>query len=189
MSFWIGLPSCRAIPPCCSHCGRCYWFSWSRCGWLLKLKSSSLPLSLSPLPLLLSHNEALWHESFTQAVIDRQSLTALIDDNHNVPEWVKEKFCNPLHFVGKSQGFLLPWPSNHFWSCYICSWNTSILITQWYFCSKKMWTCHLVGGLEHEFYDFPFSCEVHHPNCHRIGWWENLQENPSNLMVKTMVSG
>ena len=22
----------------------------------------------------------------------------------------------------------------------------------------------LVGGLEHEFYDFPFSWEVHHPN-------------------------
>ena len=53
------------------------------------------------------------------------------------------------------------------------------------FLLQKMWTCHLVGGLEHEFYDFPFSCEVHHPNCHRIGWWEHLQENPSNLMVKT----
>ena len=24
---------------------------------------------------------------------------------------------------------------------------------------------------------------------HRIGWWENLQESPMNLMVKTMVSG
>ena len=24
---------------------------------------------------------------------------------------------------------------------------------------------------------------------HRIGWWENLQENPTNLMVKTLVSG
>ena len=23
---------------------------------------------------------------------------------------------------------------------------------------------------------------------HRIGWWENLQESPTNLMVKTMVS-
>ena len=24
---------------------------------------------------------------------------------------------------------------------------------------------------------------------HRIGWWENLQENPKKLMVKTVVSG
>ena len=24
--------------------------------------------------------------------------------------------------------------------------------------------------------------------CHRIGWWENLQEPPINLMVKTMAS-
>ena len=27
-----------------------------------------------------------------------------------------------------------------------------------------------------------------HPHIHRIRWWENLQESPSNLMVKTMVS-
>ena len=28
-----------------------------------------------------------------------------------------------------------------------------------------------------------------HPAIHKIGWWEILQENPINLMVKTMVSG
>ena len=162
-----------------------YWFrGLVVVAWLLK--SSPSPLSLSPvITIVIESQRGIVTREFHSGSFWSSKLSS-------IDRWqsqCKERVCNPVHFVGKNRGFLLPWPSNHFWSCYICSWNTSILITQWFVCSKKMWTCHLVGGLEHDFYDFPFSCEVHHPNCHRIGWWENLQENPSNLMVKTMVSG
>ena len=33
---------------------------------------------------------------------------------------------------------------------------------------SPMMNPYLVGGLEHEFYDFPFSWEFHHPNCYSL---------------------
>ena len=63
--------------------------------------------------------------------------------------WVNIISCNIYqHFV--------------FWTC--------VIITPFEFgndvcdIAKKNTHVYLVGGLEHEFYDFPFSWECHHPN-------------------------
>ena len=48
------------------------------------------------------------------------------------------------------------------------------LWTQWY---------HLVGGLEHEFYDFPFSCECHHPDWRTPSFFRGVGWNHQPVTV------
>ena len=46
----------------------------------------------------------------------------------------------------------------------------------------------LLGALEHEFYDFPFSWEFHHPNWRSPSFFRGVGQPPTSYIFLSMVS-
>ena len=66
--------------------------------------------------------------------------------------------------------------------------SNTVPMTVDYRLSKMLSSSSLTGGLEHDFYDFPFSWEFHHPNCYSLHHFSEGLVETTNQIINQIIN-